>query len=131
MITKTCPTCGKKYEPKSAPQVYCSDACREAMYVPERVCPICGKTFRSASARTCSRKCAHELSVRTKKTVYNGYNQASDRKIDMRRYHSDTLDRKCKEWGSHYGEHQKKETLCIVGRVDVEGFLRGLDEKLY
>ena len=44
----------------------------------------------------------------------------------MNKYHSETLDRKAKEWGHRYGIEQGKTTLAMVGGVDVAGIMREL-----
>lgn len=119
MIKKKCPRCGKEFEPKVAPQIYCSDECRMYNSLNDKICPICGTRFRAKKARTCSPTCSHILGDRTKKGTYQ-----YPSKKDMRRYHSDTLDKKAKEWGHRYGEYQAKETLALAGTIDVEGFMR-------
>ena len=121
-MTKDCIICGKPYEPTAAHQKYCSKACRDkADYARRRTtatCMVCGKKFVAADELTkyCSPKCIGYASPRLRLTDRCG--------TDM--YHSESLDRKAKEWGYRYGEEQSKDTLEAVGKVDVIGILTAL-----
>lgn len=63
---KTCPTCGKTWQPDRSDRRYCSMACRKVPGRPRelpgaRDCGTCGATFRPlwSAHRFCSRRCAN------------------------------------------------------------------------
>src|SRR3990170_3685907 len=54
---KTCPTCGKIFEPSHGKQRYCSEICYPKRTTAKvKTCPVCGVEFHGMT-KTCSLKC--------------------------------------------------------------------------
>ena len=131
-MIKTCDICGKKFESKQGGRRYCSHDCRvkaRQRYLTERTCVICGKKFMTNKYRptaTCSKSCGNTYGhqVRRMKAEAIGYWRSD--KDAIKKYHSDTLDKKLSEYGYKSGAMQSKQTLEMVGKVDVEGILAEL-----
>ena len=101
-----CMECGKEFEPRNQRMKYCSKRCTDAASRRRKrlsICPVCGKKF--------ERSQEHK--------VYCSYGCQAIRHFPASPYHSDSLDRKCREWGIDYGKRQSEETLALVGRVIV------------
>ena len=123
MVSKVCSICGTPFESNRVNAKYCSDRCRKkGKYLSGRVmtvCECCGKRFYAWSqvARFCSPKCSGTAQ-------YKSVTEA----VDMRKYHSESLDRKIREW-DNYGKQQGYRTLLDVGKVDVDGIMSQLKGK--
>lgn len=135
MIKKKCKLCGKEFEAENSAQMYCSTRCkrRKNQYqIQRRKCAICGSDFivkwKGAKTRTCSKECARKLLVMTRRERMEmmgyGYSESNDPTAP---YHSESLDRKVRQYGFRYGQVVAEETLRMVGGVDVEGILKELN----
>lgn len=113
---KKCTICGSSFDSGRTNAKYCSDRCRKkAKYLSGKrltICQYCGREFLASSVTTkyCSQKCSGTAQFR------------SPVPVDMSRYHSDSLDRKIRDW-DNYGKQQGYRTLLDVGRVDVDGIM--------
>lgn len=119
---RVCKRCGRTFNAKAPRHVYCSDYCRMHAKIKWETCAVCGKTFMAKKGKTCSQECANILTVMHRKDENYSY----EKKIDMSKFHSESLDQKAKEWGPKYGEFQARETLAMVPKIDVEGFMKSL-----
>lgn len=119
----TCRICGTPFRSVRENACYCSKQCRMTGNNQTRkrlkTCAICGKEFVTGhvAVQTCSADCSAKLRMT---------HRYDSRAARMDRYHSETLDRKAKEWGHRYGIEQGKTTLALVGGVDVKGILKEL-----
>lgn len=129
MRTVKCAVCGKEFTTSHHIKITCSADCAVALRKIRRetkrykkICTICGKEFVASDPKkkTCSKKCAYTVQK-------HGMYQVKDAEpVDMRRWHSDTLDRKAKTWGYNYGKMQSAETLAMVPKIDVNAILSEL-----
>lgn len=125
-----CAVCGKEFDTRHATKTTCSEECslelhriraKKPQY--EKTCVVCGKRFMAwkKTQEACGKECGNLLAGKRRSIEKDTYRQ-----VDMRMYHSDSLDRKAKKWGFEYGKRQSEQTLAEVGKVDVNGILREL-----
>ena len=125
----TCAVCGKVFMTNHNTKATCSTDCsvawqriRKTTKRYEKVCSVCGKKFMASDPhkKTCSKKCAYTV---RKEGMYHAREY---RRVDMRRWHSESLDDKAKKWGFNYGKMQSEETLAMVPKIDVNAILKEL-----
>lgn len=139
-MIKTCPICGKEFEPRRCSQKYCSPACYDeenhrrarARYVPvkneSRTCPVCGKEFVShnRNQKYCSDACrcrVYRLSkraprpIRTCPVCGKEFTAISERAVvcsrECRRLHRNKLER---ERNRRRRAEREPVTCTICGR---------------
>ena len=133
-FVRTCRICGKEFESQQPQAIYCSDECREEAArrrmksqrsekkLKEKICPICGKKFMTPAnnRKYCSDECSKEANRRNMKEYEKGrrgeLHTAKKETYTRTPEEEARLNRKSAEG---YGKQQMKETLAMVGHVQL------------
>lgn len=116
MALKTCENCKSEFEGKGA-QRYCSEECKAKARVKMKKCVVCGGEFetRYNDKRTCSKKCADELTALTSLERYGERNAARLPEIQAK------MQATCKE---RYGTKHAMQNKDIMAKAKATNELR-------
>lgn len=116
MALKSCETCKSEFDAKGA-QRYCSEKCKVKAQVKLKKCKVCNSEFKTRynDRKTCSKKCADELTALTSLERYGERNVARIPEIQSK------IQSTCKE---KYGTKHAMQNKDVVAKAKATNELR-------